>query len=117
MQHYYDTKEMENRLAGGDYSTANGAWVDGERIIFGDITVPAGTGAEPHSHPNEQFIIVLSGRAHFVIDGDEKTVGPGEIVHIPAETIHSTKVVGDEDLHFITAKDTSWGIVGTKADV
>lgn len=115
MQHYYDTKNMENRMAGGDYSTANGAWVDGERIIFGEITIPAGTRAEPHSHPNEQFIIVLGGQARFVIDGDEKLVGKGEIVHIPANTIHSTVVEGDEDLLFITAKDTSWGIVGTKA--
>ncbi len=115
VQHYYNTKDMENRLAGEGYSTAIGTWVDGERIIFGEIRIPAGTKAEPHSHPNEQFIIVLEGRTRFVIGGEEKEVGKGEIVYIPANVIHSTEVVGDEDLLFITAKDTSWGIQGIPA--
>ena len=61
MQHYYSTDEMENRLAGEAYSLTNGAWVEGERIIFGKLSIPAGTRSEPHSHPNEQFSIVLSG--------------------------------------------------------
>ena len=115
-KYYYDTKLMKKAEAGRGYSTAVGAWVEGERIIFGDICIPAGTKAEPHSHPNEQFIIVLQGRIQYDIDGDEKIVGKGEIVHIPPNVIHSAEVIGDEDFLFITAKDTSWGIRGTPAE-
>ena len=114
-QYFYNTKEMENRLAGEKYSTTNGAWVDGERVIFGKLTIPTGTRAEPHSHPNEQFIIILGGQAQVTIEGDERTVGEDDIIHIPAGAIHSTVVIGDDDLTFVTAKDTSWGIQGIPA--
>ncbi len=116
VQHYYNPSDMENLEAGTGYSTANGSWVDGERIIFGEIRIPAGTRAEPHTHPNEQFIYVLSGRCRMVIEGEEKTVGKGELIHIPAEAVHSADVVGDEDWVFVTAKDTSWGIIGKKVE-
>ena len=116
MQHYYDVETMENKLAGEGYSTAIGTWVDGERIIFGKICIPAGTKADPHTHPNEQFIIILEGQCRFDIQGDVMTAGPGNIIHIPHDTVHSVDVVGDEDLVFITAKDTSWGIQGTRVE-
>lgn len=114
-QHYYTPGDMENRLAGEGYSTANGAWVEGAKIIFGEIRIPAGTRAEPHSHPNEQFMFILLGSCLMDIEGDARTVGKGEIVHIPANAIHSAEVVGAEDLFFVVAKDTSWGIQGTPA--
>jgi quercetin dioxygenase-like cupin family protein len=115
-QYFYNTKEMENRLAGEKYATTNGAWVDGERIIFGKLSIPAGTGADPHSHPNEQFIIILGGQARIIIEGEERVVGEGDMIHIPVGAVHSTKVIGDEELTFVTAKDTSWGIQGIPED-
>ena len=53
MSYFYKTDDMEKNLAGEDYSSAAGAWVTGERIIFGKMRIPAGGKAEPHSHPNE----------------------------------------------------------------
>ena len=115
-QHYYMPGDMEDHEAGTGYSTATGSWVDGAKIIFGEIRIPAGTRAEPHTHPNEQFIYVLAGQCRMVIEDDERTVGKGDLIHIPAEAIHSADVVGDEDWVFVTAKDTSWGIVGKKVE-
>ena len=115
-QHYYRPGDMENREAGTGYSTANGSWVDGAKIIFGEICIPAGTRAEPHNHPNEQFIYVLGGRCRMEIEGDERIVGKGDMIHIPAEAVHSAEVVGEEDWVFVTAKDTSWGIIGKKVE-
>lgn len=114
-QHYYTPGDMENRLAGEAYSTANGSWVEGARIIFGEICIPAGTRAEPHSHPNEQFMFVLKGSCLMDIEGDVRTVGTGEMVHIPANAVHSADVGGDEDFVFVVAKDASWGIQGIPA--
>ena len=103
---------MEDRKAGEAYADTHGAWIEGERVIFGKLSIPAGTKAEPHSHPNEQMVIVLSGSFHMNIDGDECTLVADDIAHIPPNAIHSGEVVGDEDYVFVTAKDTSWGIQG-----
>ena len=117
MDYFFDTTKMPKQDAGGDYSTANGPFVKGKKIIFGKFTIPSGTRAETHSHPNEQFIFPLQGKARMTIKGKTKTVIPGDIVFIPANTPHSSVVVGNEDLIFVTAKDTSWGIVGIKKNV
>ncbi len=112
IQHFYNLKEMEKNLAGEAYSTAKGSWITGERMMFGEFTMPAGTRAEPHTHPNEQMVFVLNGSVAFDIDGDRRTVKKGDIVHIPANAVHSASVVGNDPYRFITAKDTSWGIAG-----
>ena len=92
---FYDPKKMKRALAGATYSTSEGVWATGERMLFGIIDKPAGTGSRPHRHPNEQFIYVLGGRCRMVIEDDERIVGTGDLVHIPAETVHSADVVGD----------------------
>ncbi len=113
--YFHDTETMDKGLAGEDYSPTEGAWVTGERIIFGKMRIPAGGRAEPHSHPNEQFVIVLAGAGRMTIDGETRTITPGDIAHIPANAVHSGEILGDEDYVFVTAKDTSWGIQGIKA--
>ena len=112
-RHYYALGEMEQRMAGEAYSPTRGAWVEGERLIFGKMTIPAGAKAEAHSHPNEQMVIVISGSFRMDIDGDVRTLVADDFAHIPPNAVHSGEVVGDEDYVFVTAKDTSWGIQGT----
>lgn len=51
-----------NRIeAGPAYSTAAGSLVEGERTQCGLMRMPKGTGARPHSHPNEQRVCVVQG--------------------------------------------------------
>ena len=95
MQHYYSTNEMENKLAGEGYSTANGTWVTGEKIIFGLITIPAGTRAKPHSHPNEQITLLERGKLRFVVDGEENLVQGGAAVQIPPNAPHVVEALED----------------------
>lgn len=113
---FYNPETMEQRLAGASYSTSEGAWVDGERIIFGVIHKPAGTGSRPHRHPNEQFILVQQGSLQAMIEDERKTVGKGGIIHIPANALHSMVATDDEDVIFVVAKDTAWQIEGVAED-
>src|SRR5919204_569613 len=60
-EYVFDLAAVNHILGAPDYSTANGACVEGDRMIVALMRMPAGTGAEPHSHPNEQWIYILEG--------------------------------------------------------
>jgi len=83
-------------------------------MIVALMRMPAGTGAKPHSHPNEQWIYILEGTFRANIAGKEVEAGPGSVVYIPANTIHGG-TASKEDVVFFTVKDASHGLHGTKA--
>jgi quercetin dioxygenase-like cupin family protein len=60
----------------------------GERMMLSLATFEPGAVVEEHSHPHEQVGIVLEGRARFLIGGEEKTLGPGELFRIPGNVPH-----------------------------
>lgn len=43
---------------------------------------------EEHSHPHEQVGMVVEGRAVFLVGGEEKTLGPGDMYRIPGGVKH-----------------------------
>ena len=114
-EYVFDLSAVNHILGGPDYSTANGACVEGDRMIVGLMRMPAGTGAEPHSHPNEQWIYILEGT--FIADIGGKTVeaNPGSLVYIPSNTIHGGRASPDADVVFFTVKDASHSLHGIKA--
>jgi quercetin dioxygenase-like cupin family protein len=114
-EYVFDLDRVNHILGGPAYSTANGACVEGDRMIVGLMRMPAGTGAEPHSHPNEQWIYVLQGTFRANIDGKEFDVRPGSVVYIPANKVHGGKATADGDVVFFTCKDASHSLHGIKA--
>ena len=114
-EYVFDLAKVNHILGGPDYSTANGACVEGERMIVALMRMPAGTGAEPHSHPNEQWIYILEGTFRANIDGKDIDVTPGSVVYIPANTVHAGKATADGDVVFFTVKDASHSLHGIKA--
>lgn len=103
--------------AGTGYSTAHGPVVEGERIQVGLIFKPKGTGARLHSHPNEQWNYVVSGKMRVRMEGEEDRIAePGTVVYLPANKVHATIATTDGDLVFLAIKDMSHGIVGMAAD-
>lgn len=102
-----------NRVAGGpDYSTAKGSLVEGERFMMGLMRMPKGTGADPHSHPNEQWVYILEGRLAFEVDGVKGVARPGSLLYFPPNSVHSSRASDDEDVVFLTGKDRSYGLWG-----
>lgn len=59
-----------------------------ERMMLSLATLDPHAVVEEHSHPHEQVGIVLEGRAIFIIGGEEKTLGPGDIFRIPGNVRH-----------------------------
>lgn len=109
--------EMAGMDAGIGYSTAFGPVVEGERMQVGLINKPRGTGAKPHTHPNEQWNYILQGTVRVRIgDQAEQLCGPGTLLYFPANIVHSTVATTDEDVVFFTVKDLSHGIHGRAAD-
>jgi quercetin dioxygenase-like cupin family protein len=79
------------------------------------MRMPAGTGAEPHSHPNEQWIFILEGTFRATVGGQDIEAKPGSVIYIPSDTMHSGKATPEADVLFFTVKDTSHGLHGVKA--
>jgi quercetin dioxygenase-like cupin family protein len=111
----FDLAKVNHILGGPDYSTANGACVEGDRMIVGLMRMPAGTGAEAHSHPNEQWIYILEGTFRATIDGKAVEGKPGSVIYIPSNVVHSGKAGPDRDVVFFTVKDASHSLHGIKA--
>jgi len=105
-----------NRIMGGPgYSPVFGSCVEGERMIVALMRMPAGTGAEPHSHPNEQWIYVLQGTFRARIGEQEVEAKAGSVIYVPANVVHSGKATADGDVVFFTCKDATHSLHGVKA--
>ena len=59
-----------------------------DKMMLSLATLEPHAVVEEHSHPHEQVGIVLEGRAIFIIGGEEKTLGPGDIFRIPGNVRH-----------------------------
>jgi quercetin dioxygenase-like cupin family protein len=114
-EYLFDLGTVDKIMGGPAYSTAHGPCVEGDRMIVGLMRMKAGTGAEPHSHPNEQWIYILEGTFRATIGGTSIDAKPGSVVYIPANTIHDGKASAEGDVVFFTVKDGSHSLHGIKA--
>ena len=51
------------------------------------MTVPAGMGPPPHTHPGAESVYVLDGTLTYHIGGELIEGAPGSLFHIPADTL------------------------------
>ena len=51
-----------------------------------EMTIPAGWGPPPHTHPGGESVYVLEGRIRYHIEDDAVEAGPGSFFHIPEGT-------------------------------
>lgn len=66
-----------------------------ETLTVARIRLRKGALVPEHRHPNEQISMVESGALRFVIAGEERTLGPGEAVVIPADAPHTVEALED----------------------
>jgi quercetin dioxygenase-like cupin family protein len=114
-EYVFELAKVNHIMGGPAYSTANGSCVEGDRMIVALMRMPAGTGAEPHSHPNEQWIYVLEGTFRAKVSGTSVEVPAGSVLYVPANAVHEGKATAERDVLFFTVKDASHSLHGVKA--
>jgi quercetin dioxygenase-like cupin family protein len=70
-----------------------------DELLRIETTNPPGGGVEPvHVHPRQESRAeVVSGSLCFVVDGEERRLGPGDSITIPAGVPHNFRNDGDEE--------------------
>lgn len=100
--------ELEKIPVTPQHSDAYGELVTGGQVEVGRLTFKANQGSEPHSHPQEQIVYVISGRLLVHVDGEEREIGPGEGFHAPPNVPHGAKTLTDCVL--ISSKNVEGGV-------
>jgi quercetin dioxygenase-like cupin family protein len=56
---------------------------------------PGQTSHAPHKHPNEELVIISSGKIEAYSNGQTKVLGPGSIIFNASNQMHGVRNVGD----------------------
>jgi quercetin dioxygenase-like cupin family protein len=99
--------DLEQERVDGEHSAALAPTVRGEKIAAARIVYRGGTQVARHSIPHEQIHSILAGRACYRTAREEKIVGPGEAVLIPADTEYDVRPV--EDVEIVAFRDVHGG--------
>ena len=78
-----------------------------------DVTLEPGFGHDFHRHPGqEEVIVVQSGVIEQWLEGERSSLGPGEAVFIPADTVHASFNDGTETVRLTVALGPCAGETG-----
>lgn len=71
-----------------------------EKQSLAEACVPAGSATQRHYHKRaEEFYFILEGHGEMEIDGETRSVGPGDAILIPAGAWHT--IAAHEALRFL----------------
>jgi quercetin dioxygenase-like cupin family protein len=113
---FYRFEDFEAHYLTPHLSTGKAPVIDGKYMYFCLLHKNAGTGSEPHYHPNELLIFPLRGKIDAIVGKDRRIVGPGTFVHAPAYARHSIRATADGDCQYLYVKDKTWTVVGLAED-
>lgn len=67
----------------------------GREVIQNRVDIGPDAPFVRHKHPGEEIIYVLEGSLEYEIEGQgAKTYGAGDVLLVPAETVHAVRNVG-----------------------
>ncbi len=69
--------------------------VHGERTLFSEFRMEAGSRLPDHSHPHEQTGYLVSGRMRLITEADSFEAGPGDSWCIPGNVKHRAELLED----------------------
>jgi quercetin dioxygenase-like cupin family protein len=75
---------------GSLHDETKGSWLE----FVGEFELAEGAYLEPHRHDTHEFYYMLTGTARIRIGSEERDVGPGDLIHIPRDAVHSVRPTG-----------------------
>jgi quercetin dioxygenase-like cupin family protein len=72
----------------------------GERLEYDVFFRPSGVGAQEHFHPSqEERHEIVAGAVGFVVAGEERVAGAGDVVVVPPGTPHALRRRNEDEVH------------------
>jgi quercetin dioxygenase-like cupin family protein len=72
--------------------------IPGREVIQARVDFSPGAAAPRHSHPGEEVVYAIEGSMEYQLDGKPPMrIKAGEVLFVPAGTIHSAKNVGSDN--------------------
>jgi quercetin dioxygenase-like cupin family protein len=69
--------------------------IPGREVVQARVDIDPGATARKHRHPGEEIVYVLDGQLEYQLEGEPPvTLKAGDVLFIPARTVHSAKNVG-----------------------
>lgn len=83
--------EMFNEIVSGDHASINFAQL-----------VPGNDIASHYHASHDELVYIVEGEAKMAVNGREIIVKSGDMLYIPAHTMHSIQAIGNENLQIIS---------------
>ena len=83
MSGFYDFQDVDYKQLEGYKRRV----VVGKNLMMVYVEREAGSTTE-HSHPNEQMIYLLEGKAKFRLGDEEREIGAGQAIHVEPDLVH-----------------------------
>jgi len=74
--------------------------VVGQNVMMVRFTFEPFLVTAEHTHPHEQMTLVLKGRVKFFVNGEERIVSSGDVLHFPPHHRHGA-TMQDEEVELI----------------
>lgn len=86
--------------------------LEGEQMLAARVVLRKGCEVKVHSHPSEQIAMVMSGRVRWTLgeEGRLEEVGPGQVVHLPANIPHGVFALEDTLIFDILSPPGAMGV-------
>ncbi|HYE83044.1 MAG TPA: cupin domain-containing protein [Clostridia bacterium] len=68
-------------------------FVHSENMTIAYWDIEKGNALPKHSHPHEQVANIIEGSFEMTVDGETSVLGPGSVVIIPSNAMHSGKAL------------------------
>ena len=73
----------------------------GERMQLIWARYEPGASYTLHTHPHEQFSVLLQGRLRLTVGDEVRDIGPGDMWYAPANVAHGGEILGEEAVVFV----------------
>jgi quercetin dioxygenase-like cupin family protein len=68
----------------------------GDRVMVCRLVIAPRTVTPVHSHPHEQITMVERGRVRYIIEGQERVLEQGDMLHLPSGIAHGATMLDEE---------------------